>query len=277
MGKRNRWALKPESEWIHIPVEPIVAPDVWERCYAMLVERRTTKKYPGRKPQHLFTGYLHCRCGHRMYVPWRSSRYTCYGCRTTIRDADLEAIFREQLRAFLVSPEEIARHLGKADEEIHAREERLVALEVEAGKVQAELDRLYRLYASDNITPDGYGRTARPLEERRQALEDEIPRLRGEIDFRKIQYLSKDEILAEGRDLYERWTTLTREEQRAIVEALVRTITVGKQEVEVDLAYFPDSPEIAAERPRDLPAARRRRVGSNSDPRSWTRLKLRGP
>ena len=96
------------------------------------------------------------------------------------------------------------------------------------------------------------------------ALEDEIPRLRGEVDFRKIQYLSQDEILAEGRDLYERWPTLNRDEQRAIVEALVQAITVGKQEVDVDLAYAPDSPKIAAERPRDLRAVRRRRAGKTA-------------
>ena len=257
-GRNRRAVLKPESEWVLLPVEPIVPAELWDQCRALLEERRTTATPPARKARHLFTGLVRCACGGRMYVPWRSSRYVCYGCRTSIKAEDLEAVFREQLRAFLVSPEDIARHLAQADEGIRTREERLAALEAEAARVRTEIEKLFRLYQADELSVDGFGRQHRPLEERLGALEAEIPRLRGELDFMKIQYLSRDEILAEGESLHARWPSLAFEERRAIVEAVVRGIAVGKEEVEVDLAYFPDASEVVAQRARIKPAARRR-------------------
>jgi len=199
---------------------------------------------------HLFTGIVRCACGTRMYVPWEGTKYTCSKCRTKVAAAALEEIFREQLRAFLLSPEELTEALHRADGEIVSREESLVALESEVANVAQEVEKLYRLYASGNMSADGYGRTARPLEDRQRALDDEIPRVRGEVDFLKIQNLSRDEVLEEAKDLAARWDDLTAEEKRQIVETVVRGITVGKEEIELDLAYFPSSSEIAIERQR---------------------------
>jgi hypothetical protein len=106
------------------------------------------------------------------------------------------------------------------------------------------MDKVYRLYTADQISPEGFGRQYGPLEERAKAIEEELPRLQGEVDFLKIQLLSKDEILAEARDLYERWPSLSEENRRQIIEAVLQSITVGKEEIEIDLAYFPSPPEI---------------------------------
>ena len=81
-----------------------------------------------------------------------------------------------------------------------------------------------------------------PLEERRRQLEEEIPRLQGEIDFLKIQHLSQESILTDVQDLYSRWFDLSFEERRGIVEAIVERITVGKGEIEITLTYEPSAP-----------------------------------
>jgi transcriptional regulator with XRE-family HTH domain len=83
----------------------------------------------------------------------------------------------------------------------------------------------------------------------------ETPRLQGELDFLKVQYLGQDEILAETRDLYDRWPTLAAEEKRAIIEAIVQKIQVGKEVVEIDLSPFPGSIEVAAERQHNITVA----------------------
>jgi len=237
--KGGQAVLKPEEEWITQSVEPIVPPEIWDQCAALLGHRKVTKTVPGRTPIHLFTGLAYCACGQRMYVKWQSPKYHCVKCRTKIRADDLEAIFREQLRAFVVSPEDVLAYLGQADQEIKSREERLAGLEAEAAKVQAEIDRAFRLYVDQSISGDGFKHLNDPLEERRIALAAETPRLRGELDFLKIEFLSKDEVLASGRDLYERWPSLNRQEQRAIVEALLQRLVVGKDEVEIELACAP--------------------------------------
>lgn len=259
-GQGRHWELKPEKDWVLVPIEPIVSAELWERCNALLKESRHAANRKGRPPTHLFTGVVFCHCGHKMYVPSNMQKYLCYRCHTKIALGDLEAVFHEQLRDFFLSPEDVARHLGQADEEIKSKEERLTALDADLSKVRQEMDKVYRLYVSDRISPDGFARSYRPLEERLKGMEDELPRLQGELDFLKIQYLAKDEILAETRDLYGRWPSLAAEEKRAIIEAVVQKIQVGKEVVEIDLSPFPGSAEVAAERQHNLTGSSRRRV-----------------
>ena len=246
LGPRKAWELKPESEWVFSAVPPIVSEETWDRCNAILDERRRTGKRPARKAVHLFTGYVRCHCGQPMYVPSNMKKYVCYRCRNKVGVEDLELFFQEQLKGFLVSDEEIARHLAEADAEIRAKEEQLRALGAERGRVRLGMEKLHRLYQADQISPEGFGQQYRPLEERAKAIDEELPRLQGEVDFRKIQLLSKDEILTEARDLYGRWSSLAREERREVIEAVLQAITVGRGEIEIDLAYFPESAEVAA-------------------------------
>lgn len=251
-GQGRRWQLKPEKDWVLVPIEPIVPAELWDQCNALLQNGRQAHPRNGRPATHLFTGVVFCHCGQKMYVPWNGSKYDCSRCHTKIAIQDLDAVFQEQLRSFFLSPEDVARHLGQADEEIKAKEEQLTALEAEHGKVRQEMEKIYRLYVGDQISPGGFGRTYRPLEERLKSLGDELPRLQGELDFLKVQYLSQDEILAETRDLYDRWPSLTAEEKRAIIEAIVERVQVGKEVVEIDLSPFPGSAEVATEKQRNL-------------------------
>lgn len=259
-GDKKHWVLKPEEDWVFSETEPIVPTELWSQCNALLDERREKGKRPARKAVHLFTGFAQCHCGQKMYVPSNMPKYVCYRCHNKIAIGDLEAVFQEQLRSFFLSTEDVARYLGQADEEIRAKEERVGALEADLAKVRQEMEKVYRLYVSDQISPDGFGRAYRPLEERLKGMEEELPRLQGEVDFLKVQYLARDEVLAEARDLYERWPSLSAEEKRQIVEAVVQGIQVGKEVVEIDLCYFPGSAEIAAERQRNFRDSWRRRA-----------------
>ncbi len=245
-GQRKPWALKPKDEWVHTRVESIVTEELWTQCNAILDERRSSAKPPARRAVHLFAGLVHCHCGQKMYVPSNTPKYVCTRCRNKIATRDLEEVFHEQLRSFLLSPEEVARYLGQADEEIRAREERLTALEAEQSRVRQEMEKIYRAYVSDQISVDGFGNQYRPLEERLKGLDEELPRLQGETDFLKVQLLGRDEILAEARDLHARWPSLLAEEKRQIVEAIVEEIRVGKDEVEIDLTYRPGPSEMTA-------------------------------
>jgi len=173
---------------------------------------------------------------------------------------DLEGVFHEQLKRFVFSPDEIAKHLAEADHTIKDKQELLETLNREQENVRREMDRVYQAYVKDEISMQAFGRQYRPLEDRLNQLEDEVPRLQGEVDFLKIQYLSNDQILAEARDLYSRWPTLTFEEKRHILEHIAEKITIGKDDVTIDLCYLPSpssSPELA-ERQRNFRIHRRR-------------------
>jgi site-specific DNA recombinase len=215
----NGKELKPETDWVLSQVEPIVSEELWEQCNALLNERRAGRtRRPAKRAVHLFGGLVFCHCGGKMYVPSGNPKYTCQKCRHKIPPDDLEAIFREQLRDFFLSSDDLAQYLEQADEQLVEKRQLLETLESEQTTVQAEMEKVYRLYVSDQISVEGFGRTYKPLEERLKAIDDELPRLQAELDFIRIQNLSRDEIISEAQDLYGRWADLTSEESARLLK-----------------------------------------------------------
>jgi site-specific DNA recombinase len=256
-GENKKWVFKPEKDWVWLPVEPIVSEELWARCNAILDERKNGRR-PSKKPVHVFTGVVYCHCGQKMYVPSNTPKYVCYKCRNKIPLGDLEALFQEQLKSFFLSPTEVARYIEEADKTIKEKRELLESLEKEKRETRQAMDKVMRLYLDDKISKEGFGTEYGPLEKRLKQLEDEIPRLQGEIDFLKIQHLSSDQIFHEAQDLYGRWETLEQEEKRKIVENIVEKIVIGKDDVTVNLCYLPSSSEIMAEQQRSPKGSWRR-------------------
>jgi len=238
---RKRVELKPESEWIMVPVEPIVSVELWEKCNAMLAARIKPERRPARKSVHLFSGLVLCQeDGAKMYpTEKRPLKYTCRTCRRTIRADDLEAIFVSQLRAFVFSPELIAENVEAADAALHENTELLEAARSQRARTAVEMDKLYRLYQGDRISPDGFKARNTPLEERLRQLDEQIPALQAEVDLRRIQLLSREEIVAEAQTLASQWEALEAGDRRTIVETITRRITVGESEVGIELEHLP--------------------------------------
>lgn len=252
LGEKKRWVLKPREEWVETAVPAIVSDDLWNRTNAILDGQRNGRK-PAKKAVHLFAGYAVCHCGQKLYVPSNTPKYVCYRCRNKIPVEDLEAVFAEELRRFVFTPEEIATHLAAADEAIQHKEDLLRGMEGEVHRLRKDLDRTMRLYLDEGLSKDGFAREYRPKEERFTQLEDQIPALQGEIAFLKIQHVSRDEILSQAQDLYGRWGSLTANEKRQIVEQVVEKITVGKDEIGIDLAYLhTPTPQDVTERQRNF-------------------------
>ncbi len=51
---------------------------------------------------------------------------------------------------------------------------------------KTEMDKVYRAYIDDEIDMKSFGSHYRPLEKRRDQVEEKIPELQAEIDFLKI-------------------------------------------------------------------------------------------
>lgn len=249
LGEGKAWVVKPESDWVLSEVEAIVPAELWLRCNSILADRKRPGAHrPARVPVHLFSGLVFCACGGKMSVPSNSPKYTCPRCRRKIPTADLETIFISQLRGFVFSPEEIADNLSAADDELRAKEQLVETLAAERGRVAAEMEKLYRLYIADQISPTGFASHHGPLEERLAQIDAELPQLQAEADVLRLRILSSAEIVSEAQDLYTRWGDLTFEDKRAIVEAITERITVAERSVEIELACLPSSSEVVAER-----------------------------
>jgi site-specific DNA recombinase len=240
-GQRKAWALKPEKDWVFHGVPAIVSEALWDECNAILEEQLAKNRKPARKPVQLFGGHTYCQCGGKMYVKSNSPKYVCQACKNKIPTGDLEAVFAEQLRAFVFSDDEIATYLEEADGTVQAKGEQLAALEKERQSVSREMDKLYDLYLKDGIPPTAFRERNDPLEKRREQIDETLPRLEAELDILRINLRSKDEIIAEARDLYTRWPKLAFEDKRRIVETIVDRIIIGKDDIEIALHYVPPS------------------------------------
>lgn len=247
LGEGKSWIIKPESEWVMSSVEPIVSEELWNDCNAVLARAEGTKK-PVRRAVHLFGGRTFCECGGKMQVRSDSPKYYCLKCKNRIPTEDLEAIFREQLREFFFSPEDLAAALEQSDKRVSELKELLATVEGDRSAVQADMDKIYKLYLADQVSVEGFGRTYKPLEERLKSLDEQIPKLQAELDFLRIQNLSRDELIAGAQSLFDRWSDLLPEEKLQIVENVVERITIGKGDVAIDLSYAPSG----AKNPRNM-------------------------
>jgi site-specific DNA recombinase len=239
--RTKSWELKPESEWVLNAVTPIISEDLWTRCNAILDGQRDSRKPISRKPVHLFAGFTFCHCDPKakMYVWVNSPKYVCVKCKNKIPVNDLEAVYHERLRHFLLSPAEIEAHRKNADSEIEEAGKLIASSKEELRKIEIEDERLYQLYLADGLSKEDFGRRHRPLSERRKQLEDELPRLQARIDVLTLSTVSQAEALHDARDLWSRWEHLSADDKRQTVETITDRIIVGRDDVEIRLLHLP--------------------------------------
>ena len=246
LGDKKNWVLKPKDKWVFNPVEPIVSEELWDFCNHIIEEWGRTRKRPSKKPVQLFAGITYCACGHKMYVPSNTPKYTCSKCRNKIPIVNLEGVYYEQLKHYF-TPTDLSAYLSHADDTIKEKEELLQVLLKEEKKVKVEMDHLIDLSLQGSINNESFTKRFHPLEDREKQLEEEIPRLQSEIDFLKINFLASDHILREAKDLYHRWPSLNFDEKRKIVEAITEKIVISSNQVNIDLCYLPSSKILSKE------------------------------
>jgi hypothetical protein len=111
--------------------------------------------------------------------------------------------------------------------------------------------KVYQLYQSDQVSPEGFGKLYKPLEDQERALAAELPKLQGEVDALEMQQLSANEIVAEATDLHKRWPGFNPAEKRRIIESIVEKIVLAGDEIEITFCYTPSSEELT-KRQRNL-------------------------
>jgi site-specific DNA recombinase len=235
--------LKPEAEWVHTPVEPIVTEELWSECNSAIDERKVSKPL-GPKPVHLFAGLLYCGCGQKMYVFSRSPKYICPKCRNKIPMADMEGIFQDELETFFVSKDRVQQHLANADENLKTKRDRLTTHKQHLERVRSEMKKVYGLFMADQISNEGFGKLYKPLEDQERSLATELPKLEGELDALEQQQLTADAIVAEAQNLRQRWPKLEPDDKRRLVESILEKIVLTDGEIELTFCAGPFYEEL---------------------------------
>jgi site-specific DNA recombinase len=239
-------------------VEPIISEELWTTCNNILDGRKDNR--PGPKPVQLFAGLLYCGCGenNKMYVFSRSPKYVCPKCRNKIAISDIDQIIQDELADFFVSKDRVREHLAEASESLKAKRENLASHERQIAKIQTEMRKTYQLFQADQLSPEGFGKIYRPLEEQERALTLELPKLQGELDALEMHQLSADEVVSEASNLHRMWPKLNHDERRNIIESIIEKIILNGEEIAVTYCCMPSSEELT----------KRQRHLSDSSPRS---------
>jgi len=240
LGDNRKWVIKPESEWVQLTCPQVVKTEIWDECNAILDQQETKNKRPVKIAVHLFTGILHCACGSKMHIPSDGKKYICYKCRKNrIASDDLEEIYYENLKSFLLTDSDIEKFLSRANLTIAEKENQLVQMNKERDRLQSEMDKTMQLYLAGQIPTDGFGTYYNPLDQQLKQIQRNIPEIQGEIDFLKLEYLNSDMVIEEAQNLYGRWNTLERKGKRTIVEQITDRITIDGDELNFKFGYNP--------------------------------------
>lgn len=240
LGENKQWVYKPQEEWIIIPCPAIVSEELWNECNRIIESQAKPRNKPAKKPVHLFTNLLYCCCGTRMYIPSNSKKYVCQACRKNrITAEDLEDIYYQQLKSFLLTQEHLTTYLAKADATIESKTEQLTSLNQELKKVREQMEKLIDLHLSGEIPKEGFGNKYNPLNDRAQQIAESLPQLQAEIDFLKMQCLNSSQVQFEAQNLYDHWPQLPIESKRTIAEQITDSITICGDEITIKFSYNP--------------------------------------
>lgn len=175
-----------------------------------------------------------------MYVPSRTNKYTCTKCnKTRIEVKDIEDIYYQYLKSFLLTKKDLATFQVRANEAIQTKQTELGTLTKEKERVKIEMDKLIHLHLKDQIPTDTFSGYFEPLDSQYKQLDASITQLQGQLDFLKIQQLNGDYILDNAENLYERWPTLDLPVKRQIVEDLTQSIVIDKEDITIKFGYTP--------------------------------------
>lgn len=241
-GKQER---KPASEWMLHPCPAIVSEELWDDCNKLLDESLIKNKRKGPRAKHLLAGFVGCAdCGKKMYVfhSTKTPRYRCANCGNHISTTDLEEIYHEQLKTFLLTDISVSQYLESLDMELQEKQRLLSIATTERDSLSKKMDTLLELRMNNELSKEVFSQKYRPLEERLLQITGQLPELEAEIDFLRIQHRSGDVVLRDATDLYSCWNTLEFGDKRMIIEAITESVSVGRTDIHIKLSYLPTKP-----------------------------------
>lgn len=232
-GDKKHWTIKPESEWVQHPCPAIISEEVWETCKTILASQEK-KRLPAKKPVHLFAGILKCSCGGKMYVPSRTSKYSCTKCKKRhIAAEDIESIYYDQLHSFLLTRNDLQTVLDQANDAIAQREQELQSLRAEKEKVKKEMDNLIALHGRGQIPTEDFGSYYKPFSDQHKELENAIIVTESQIDLLRMHLVNGDHILDNAERYYEDWPNFTSEQKQQIIEEVTDEVVIDEEDITI--------------------------------------------
>lgn len=235
VGKNGQPELRDSKEWFFHKAPPIVSEKLWQEVNDIIYKFESNKAQPFNKKLKLFTGFLFCECGSKMYVPSSNPKYTCKSCRRKIPVEDIEEIFKSQLKQFLLSKEQIEAYYQSSQFEIRDKQRELDVVKSNIGKLKSKIANLFMLHEKGQIETERFNEFYKEPNKQLKQFERSISTLESELMTLEEHAKSSDFILSEAKSLYDNWDDLSNEEKRNVVETITKDIVVSDEEVSINL------------------------------------------
>jgi site-specific DNA recombinase len=223
------WVNKPESEWVCIKVEPVVSVELWESVNALLTEKKMVGEREARSATTLFGGLCYCMCGSKMYVFSKTVKYCCMakGCGHKVPVDVIEACFRDELSRLAFSSNDIQSAKAMAQERLHQIVSLIEIQERSIKAVDHKIDSILGLYDAGSIDKRGFEKRYGALGQQLEELEAEVERMKIK-ETKQRAHLARDvDITTETEGIANRFATMTKADQRHIVETILERVIVG--------------------------------------------------
>ena len=236
----GRVELKPESEWVWHEVPAIIEKALYDECLSHMDSLRQAGKRLTRKSVNLFSGFAHCaKCGDKMIVPSQMVKYVCRPCNIRIPMDILEECFVEELAGVSLSEStqeerhrDVAAKVASIDELTRSHEGSIQS-------VERDIDILIDLYGKGALDEQGFRKRSEKHQLRKADLLEELPRLVARREALLASLSQTEEAYKESRDILTRWPTLSRENKRLIIEAVLERVIVDDDSVEFIFRFDP--------------------------------------
>jgi site-specific DNA recombinase len=239
LGEGKKWVIKPEADWIEIACPAIVDERLWDDCNAILTQQTKKRVKVGPRTVYLLAGYVYCSCESKMYVYTNAPVYKCKKCRRKIDVLDIDEIYHQQLKSFLLTDADISTISARSNAVIQEKETLLKALTSEYDKLLKKTEKLTNLRMEGELSKEELAKFYKPAEQQLRQIEAQLPELEADIDFLKIQYLSSDTIIQDAKDLYNNWNSIPFEEKRSVVETITEKLIINTDSIDISLSYLP--------------------------------------
>lgn len=244
VGKDKLMKQKPTADWILVDCPALISEDMWAKCNLFLDEHKPKRQTPGRRSAYLLAGYVTCSCGKKMYVFHKNRVYRCKACKKSIAVSDIDDIYYEILKTFLLADADITQYQERSNAMLQEKEQLLKTVTEEAERIRIKMEELVSMRLNRELSSESFPKHYKPLEDRLPQLEAQIPTIAASVDTLKVQHLSSSTILSDAKDLYIRWPTMSFEERRAIVEIITEHIIIEQEDVSIKLSYLPTTPSL---------------------------------
>ncbi|MBL7789395.1 MAG: recombinase family protein [Chitinophagales bacterium] len=240
-GKGKTWKVKPQEDWVFHEVPAIVDTELWDKVNGILEDSDTKREPRKRSTVHLFSGILKCSCGGMMYMRSRSPRYVCQDCKNKILPDDIEQVYKEEIKNFVFSDEEIRKQFDKDFQEVKVKENEIKGLRQKSDEIGKKIEGILDLFHTGELKKESFKSYHDPLELQRSQIHQRINEVQIELDRLQNSGASLDFFIQDMRNLSSFWDMMSHEEKHKTIQMTTADIIVSNEtpDIEINMKYNP--------------------------------------